>query len=531
MTYFSTSIRRFLLAAPLLAASVFTLPAVAQDATPVSGGTLNIVATGAPATLVNLLDSNRQTANIAGKVVEGLLRYDADFNPQPLLATSWEISPDGLTYTFALRQGVKWHDGTDFTAADVKFSLEALKANGPRARITFAAIDSVDTPDDHTVVLHLSRPAPYLLKSLTSTESPIVPAHAYPDADLRSSPNNNAPIGTGPFELVEWVQGSHVTLKKNPNYWREGHPYLDQIVIRFVGDASATSNALETGEADVSFNVSLPDVERLGANQALSVLSQRDTYLNNTSVLEFNLENPNLAKPEVRHAIAQAIDRDFIRKWVYYGFSEPVNSTIPAALSAYYDDSAFNYPFDVDKANALLDAAGVPRGADGSRFKVKLSFIPGAAFKQTADYLRSALAKVGIDVEVVEGDLAAFMKRVYTDREFDLNLNGLSLLFDPTAGVQRIYWSDGIANPLPYVNAAHYNNPAVDDLFRAAAVETDEGKRAEQFKQIQAIVGVDLPAFPIAGLTTVTVFNKRVQGLYNSIELQAGDFSDTWFKP
>jgi peptide/nickel transport system substrate-binding protein len=516
----------------MVVATALLLQGTAYAEEPVAGGTLNVVVTGAPATLVNLLDSNRQTANIAGKVVEGLLRYDSNFEPQPLLATAWTVSDDGLTYTFKLREGVKWHDGEDFSSEDVKFSLETLKKFGPRARITFAAIKTVEAPDAHTVVVKLDRPAPYLLKSLTSTESPIVPRHAYPNPDdPRSSKNNNAPIGTGPFVLVEWVQGSHVTLRKNDHYWRKGHPLLDQIIVRFVGDAAATSAALETGEAQVSFNVSLPDVKRLAENPKLEVLAQRDVYLNNTSVLEFNLNNPNLAKIEVRHAIAHAIDKTFVREWVYYGYSEPVTSIIPAALKSYSDDSAFLYDFDIEKANKLLDQAGLPLGADGTRFALRLSFIPGAAFKQSSEYIRSALSKVGIKVEIVEGDLASFMKRVYTERQFDLNLNGLSLLFDPTAGVQRIYWSDGIANPLPYVNAAHYNNPEVDTLFRAAAVEQDEAKRAGQFKQIQSIVGKDLPAYPIAGLTTVTVLNASLKDIFNSVDLQAGDFSDAWLKP
>jgi peptide/nickel transport system substrate-binding protein len=302
-------------------------------------------------------------------------------------------------------------------------------------------------------------------------------------------------------------------------------------VIRFLGDSAATSAALETGEADVNIAVSLPDAPRLSKVEGIKILAQRDVYLNNTSVLEFSLTNPNLNKIEVRHAIAHALDKAFIREWVYYNYSEPVDSIIPAALKDYYQSGDFDYPFDIAKANELLDQAGLPVGADGTRFSLRLTFIPGAAFKQTAEYIRSALGKVGIKVEIIEGDLAAFMKRVYTDREFDINLNGLSLLFDPTAGVQRIYWSDGIANPLPYVNASHYNNPKVDDLFRAAAVATEETKRGELFHEIQAIVGADLPAYPIAGLTTVVAQSDRVHNLYNSVELQAGDFSDTWLDP
>ena len=125
---------------------------------------------------------------------------------------------------------MKWHDGRDFTADDVKFSLLALQKHGPRGRISFANIDRVETPDPYTAIVKLSKPTPYFLKALSAAESPIIPKHAYPSDDLGSSPNNNAPIGTGPFVFEEWKRGSHVRLRRNPNYWRPDRPYLDGVV-------------------------------------------------------------------------------------------------------------------------------------------------------------------------------------------------------------------------------------------------------------------------------------------------------------
>lgn len=495
------------------------------------GGTLTVVTQGEPRTLVPLLDTNTQTRNISTKIVEGLLTYDPQFTPKPLLATAWTSSADGLEYQFTLRRGVKWHDGRDFTSDDVQFSLLALKTHGPRGRISFANIDRIETPGPYTAIVKLSKPTPYFLKALSAAETPIIPRHAYPSDDLGSSRNNDAPIGTGPFIFEEWKRGSYISLRRNPEYWRSEHPYLDRVVVKFVADPAAASIALETGEADVSGSVSLPDLERLERNNQLSVSSQRDAYLNNAQVLEFNLDNPNLARREVRYAIAHAIDRDFIRQWIYYGHAEAISSPIPAVLANYYDPANFNFPFDVNEANRLLDSIGLKRGSNGNRFAVRLTFIPGATFRNTADYLRSALGRVGIKVDVVDGDLGAFIKGVYYDRNFDLNINGLGLLFDPTVGVQRIYWSDGIKHPLPYVNAAHYDNPEVDELFRLASVEIDETRRAGQFKQIQKIVSDDLPALPLVALQTITVRNIRVHDLYNSVDLTAGDFSDTWLGP
>jgi len=501
-------------------------------ATPAQGGTVTSVVAQEPTSLVSFLDTKTDNRDVSAKITEGLLRYDAQFTPQPLLATSWSVSPDGLKYTFKLRQGVKFHDGHDFSAADVRYSLLTQKKLGPRGRITLQSLERVDTPDAHTAVLVLSKPAPFLLKSLSSAEMPIVPAHRYGDGDPLGNPNINAPVGTGPFIFEQWVRGSHVILKRNPNYWRQGVPHVDRVIFRFVRDPSAISAAIETGEADVAQNLGLADLGRLLQKPTLKLDASYDAFLNNASFLEFNVEHPVLAQPQVRHAIAHAVDRQFIVKNIYYKQADVVNSPVPKVLASYYDESTFAYGFDVARANQLLDAAGYPRQANGQRFSLKLTYIPASFFKQTAEYLRAALSRVGIKVEILDGDLPTFLKRAYTAREFDLNLNGLGRLFDPSVGVQRIYWSDGIKNPLVWVNASHYHNPQVDDLFRQAAVEVDDAKRAAQFRQIQQIVGRELPVYPLATVpSALRVHSSRVHGLNNSIDLTSGDFSDLWLEP
>ncbi|MBV5294599.1 MAG: ABC transporter substrate-binding protein [Curvibacter lanceolatus] len=517
-----------LLAALPLAGASLSASAQGSTAKPQSGGTLTLATDLEPPSLVSFLDTNTRIRNISAKIVEGLLRYDSQFKPQPLLATSWSVSPDGLRYTFKLRPGVKWHDGKDFTAADVRFSLLAQKKQGPRGRITLANLERVDTPDPLTAVLVLSKPTPFLLKSLSSAELPIVPAHRYTEADPLTSPNQSAPIGTGPFVFAEWVRGSHLLLKKNPHYWQAGKPHLDRAVIKFIGDRAGIVAALEAGEIDVATNINLADLDRLAQNPKVQVDDSYDGFLNNAAFLEFNVEHPILAKPEVRQAIAHAIDRNALRTTVYYKRAEVVNSPVPSVLSSYYDDSTFQYGYDVARANQLLDQAGYPRQANGQRFALRITNIPGADFKRSSEFLRNALGRVGIKAELQDGDMASFFKRVYTARDFDLNINGLGRLFDPIVGVQRIYWSDGIKNPLIWINAAHYNNPQVDELFRQAAVEVDEGKRAGQFKQIQQIVGRELPVYPLVTVPGPSALNKRVHNFFNSIDLHAGDWSDAW---
>lgn len=517
--------------APMAGASAATGATGATESTPRAGGTLTYLIAVEPTALVSLFNPKVENRNISAKVTEGLLRYDLSFKPQPLLATEWKLSDDGLRYTFKLRRGVKFHDGSEFTSADVKYSIQTQRETGARGRITFANVKEIQTPDAHTVVIVLAKPAPYLLRALSSAETPIVPHQRYAQGDPLANDNNSNPVGTGPFRFKEWVKGSHVVLEKNPNYWRAGHPYLDRVIYRFIKNPASISAALEAGEANVAQNVAISDLDRLAKNPSLAINDSYDEFLSNVLFLEFNLDNPILSNVKVRQALALAIDRNFIANTVYYKRAQVVNSSIPSVLSNYYDDRTFNVPFDVARANALLDEAGYPRKGNEGRFPLplRLVFMPSADFKRTAEYVRAALNRVGVKVEIIDGDLPTFITRVYKERGFDLTVNGLGRLFDPTVGVQRLYWSDGIKNPLPFVNAPHYNNPQVDELFRAAAVETDDAKRAKLFKDIQVIVGRDLPSLPLVTVpSALQIYQKRVHALNNSIDLTAGDFSDTW---
>nr|WP_246165234.1 ABC transporter substrate-binding protein [Pigmentiphaga aceris] len=506
--------------------------AQASPQAPVRGGTFTYAMAQEPTTLVSFLDTKTDNRNVSAKVTEGLLRYDLKFKPQPLLATAWEVSADGLRYTFTLRKGVKFHDGSDFTSADVRYSILKQKELGPRGRITFANVQAVETPDAHTAVISLAKPAPYLINALSSAETPIVPHQRYGDASPLAHANTNQPIGTGPFVFKEWVKGSHVVLEKNPSYWREGYPYVDRVIFRFIKNAASISAAIEAGEVNAALNVAIADIDRLAKDPKLAVDDTYDAFLNNALFLEFNHNNPILANQKVRYAIAHAIDRNFIANTVYYRRAQVVNSPIPAILTDYYDDSTFNYTVDAAKANALLDEAGYPRKDGQTRFELRLSFLPSADFKRASEYIRASLNRLGIKVEIVDGDLPTFLNRVYKERGFDLNVNGLGRLFDPTVGVQRIYWSDAIKNPIPWVNASHYNNARVDELFRAAAVETDATKRAAQFKEIQQTVGRELPVLPLVTVpSALQVYQKRVHQLNNNVELTAGDWSDLWIAP
>ena len=182
----------------LIGAATLASPAWSQ-ATPPRGGTLTWIIPQEPAAFVPLTTSAGGSAELGPKVIEGLLAYDRELKPIAQLATGWQVSADGLRYEFTLRQGVKWHDGQPFTAADAAYSIATIKAVHPRGRVTFANVGAIETPDDHTLVLKLEKPAPYLLTALSASESPIVPKHLYEGKDVATNPRNNSPVGTGPF--------------------------------------------------------------------------------------------------------------------------------------------------------------------------------------------------------------------------------------------------------------------------------------------------------------------------------------------
>lgn len=507
--------RSFLLStAALAAASAFPGFSFAQDA-PVDGGSVSLNIGTEPPVLVLIAHTAGAAYYVSGKTNEGLLTYDENFEPQPLLATEWYVAEDGLRYAFKLREGVKWHDGADFTAEDVAFSILALKEHHPRGRATFASVEQVNVLGPHEVELILNEPAPFLLTAFASFEAPIVPKHLYEGTNIPENPYNYAPVGTGPFTFVEWVRGSHVILRKNENYWGEGKPHLDQLIIRFIVDPAAAVAAIESGEVQVSVtNIPLTDIERLKANPNLVVDTRPAPYSPSIARAEFNLENPYLADIRVRHAIAHAIDKDFIVNTIYLGYATRLDGPVSPELSKFYFPDVPKYDFDPAKAEALLDEAGYPRGADGWRFKLFVDPTqPSGPPKQTGEYFVQALAKVGIQVELRTQDFATFVKRIFTDRDFDIAIEGMSNLYDPTVGIQRLYWSKNFKVGLPFSNGSKYVNPEVDRLLEAAAVENDPATRLELFNNFQRLVVEDLPTLDIVTPASITVSDKRVHNL------------------
>jgi peptide/nickel transport system substrate-binding protein len=504
----------------------------ASAQTPVRGGTLNFVVTPEPTALVDLATTATNVLKVSAKVVEGLLEYDFSLQPKPSLATSWDISDDSRKYVFHLRHGVKWHDGQPFTSADVAYSLQTLRQVHPRAKTTFANVTAITTPDPYTVVITLSKPAPYLIKAFSSSETPIVPRHLYEGSDPLTNPANNAPIGTGPFRFVKWVRGSYIEYARNDDYWDKGKPFLDKIVVKIITDPAARTVAFEDGSIDLSGDTPVPlsDLARLKNSPKLALDSRGYEFQAGVTRIEFNLDNPVLKNLQVRQAIASAIDREVIRKVIFYGYATPLASPIIPS-NPYYDPAPAPYPYDVERANALLDAAGFPRKADGTRFALTVDPLPiGELPARTAAYVKSALARVGIAVTERSQDLPAYLKRIYTDRDFDFSINGMSNLFDPVVGVARLYTTGNFRRGVPFTNGSHYSNPQIDRLFAQAAEETDEAKRKQLFSQIQQILERDLPDLNLVAPRYLTVYSRAVHNHTTGPDGVSASFADVWLQ-
>jgi peptide/nickel transport system substrate-binding protein len=467
------------------------------------------------------------TLNVSVKVFDGLLSYDLNSAPQPQLATAWRVSEDGLRITLNLRSGVRWHDGQPFSSEDVAFSiLEVWKKYHSRGRSTYANVVAVETPDPLTAVLVLTKPAPYILSALASTESQPVPKHLYQGADPLSNPRNVTPIGTGPFRFASWQRGSHIVLERNPDYWDQPRPYLDRLIIRFLSDSSTMAAALETQAIQIGAQLAYTDIVRLARVPHLSIVSLTTPFTAGISSFEFNLDRPLFRDIRVRQAFAHSIDREFLVKNILLGFGAVADSPIPTTMGAFHAAGLPVYEFDLKKAEALLEQAGFKRGADGDRLKLYLDPYPSAFAQGAAQLIRSNLAQIGVRLNMRNADAGEFVNRVYTRRDFDTIVYGATAGPDPAIGVQRIYWSQDFAPGVAFSNGAHYANPEVDRLLEAAQTELDPSRRRAFYARFQEIVQADAVTLPLVSTGLPWVVNRKLHDAL--VTADTSNFSRAW---
>jgi peptide/nickel transport system substrate-binding protein len=478
--------------------------AVAQGAR--YGGTIVHVLPNEPHHLIPPLTSSSITAAPASAVIEGLvsLRYQ---NNQvvvvPELAKSWTLSPDGLTYTVQLREA-KWHDGKPFTSQDVKFTLEEVtKEFHPLGRIAFQNLDRVDAVSSDTVRIRLKKPfAPFIqMMSVGYGFGGIVPKHIYAGTDILKNPANRQPVGTGPFKFQEWVRGNQIAFVRNPDYWKPERPYLDRVVVKIVPDTTTLTNGLIAGEIDQAEWVGIPYSQIPRLRRASLTFSEVPQVAAGLYFMEFNLRHPILKNKQVRKAMALAIDLDQLQRLAFYGLSRKATAHLSSTLGDAYWNPAKpleQYRFDIAKANGLLDQAGHPRQADGTRFTLNLDYSSLLEFEKTStDVLVKQLAQVGIRIVPRRLEYAAWLETVYNKWEFDLCTHTLNSGPFPELYASRLYLSSNIKKGVAFSNAMGYENPEIDTLFAEGTYASDEKRRRDIFYKIQTILADDLPVLPL----------------------------------
>lgn len=493
----------------------YAAPAQAAPGAPVKGGHLISVVVPEPQN-VGLAISNPSIV-IVSNVFDGLVAYDENFKLVPRLAESWQSSSDGKTITFKLRRGVKWHDGKPFTSADVQYSLmEFCKKVLPRGAGTYGRLQRVETPDAHTAVLHLDAPSPVIWAALSVNETQILPRHIYEGSNPLTNPANNRPVGTGPFVFKEWVRGSHVTLERNPDYWEADRPHLDRLTFRVINDAAARAASLENGEVQYIplSPVPLADVARLASSRKVKVERRGWEAVAPMYFFEFNLRRKPFEDIRVRQAIAHAIDRNALAKSVFYGFAEPATGPVPSSQKRFRNPGLAQYAFDPDRAEKLLDQAGLRRQADGVRLRLNHLTLPyGDDYKRAGEVFRQQLKRIGVEVTLLNYDLPTYLRKVYTDFDFDTQSLFLAAYADPQIGVQRRYWTQSIKPGTPWGNASSYSNLELDAILEQAQIEPDEEKRRVLLYRFQDIVQRDVPSVSLLELQQFRVWSSRLQGV------------------
>ena len=514
--------RRALIA---LVALLACATAQAQE-TPVRGGTLVVAISADPGHLNPAITTSGATHTAAELIYNGLLGRDERGDAVPDLAESFTVEQSGAVYRFRLRDGVTWHDGTRFTAGDVKFTFdEVLLKYHARTKASMGGVlASIEAPDDRTVVFRFKQPYAPLLQQLDATEAPIVARHVYQNGDPQANPANASPIGTGPFKFVAYRKGAEIRLARNPSYFKRGVPYLDEIVMRVIPDAGTQILALENREVDFLWGVPGPQQSRLQADNRfkLAQTSYHPGGSNCIMTMSFNLDRPVLKDVRVRRAIAHALDRDAFLRQILFGEGKVAAAPISSEIAWAHARGLAMPAFDRAEAERLLDAAGwkkereavrVARGvagvADGTRLAIDFLHFP--TFAKYGELMRQHLGAVGIEVTQRPLEPAVFAPTVFKDRAFDTNVISYCNGPDPEIGVRRMYHSSQIG-PAPFTNAAGYRNDRVDALFDQGARTVEREKRTPIYRQMQEIVVQELPYVWLVETPTTRAWSARCGG-------------------
>jgi peptide/nickel transport system substrate-binding protein len=454
-----------------------------------------------PANLDPRVGTDAQSQRIHSLLFSGLLQRDANMNLLPDLAERWD-SPDPLTFVFHLRRDARFHDGRPVTSVDVKFTFDSILAGSlitPK-RGAFRMVAGIEAPDPYTVVFRLKEPFASFLWNLTRPSVGIVPAGA--GADLARHP-----VGCGPFRFVRAQQDQEVFLERNPDYFGE-KPKIQYVRFRIVPDAIVRALELRKGAADIALNSLAPDmIPVLSGADRLEVTQAPGTTI---VYLAFNFDDPLLARREVRQALAYATDRKQIIQHLLRGQARLANSLLPPAHWA-CEPGVRPYDFDLARAEALLDSAGLPRrpgpAGRGIRLKLTLKTSTDELSRLLGEVLQDQWRKIGVDLELRSLEFATLYSDIVRGSFQLFTLRWIGANNDPDI-FEYVFHSRKI--PPDGANRGRYRNPRLDALLDRARVELNPEKRRALFSEVQKIVAEDVPYLNLWYLDNVCVHQRRI---------------------
>ncbi|MFT3937656.1 ABC transporter substrate-binding protein [Rhodopseudomonas sp. BR0G17] len=525
--------RTALLTSAAIAANVINpMRAFAQE-TPRKGGVFNVHYGAEQRQLNPSLQASTGVYIIGGKIQEPLVDLDAAGNPVGVLAESWESTPDGKTITFKLRKGVTWHDGKPFTSEDVAFTAmnmwKKILNYGSTLQLFLTA---VDTPDPQTAIFRYERPMPLNLLLRALPDLGYVSAkHIYETGDIRQNPANLAPVGTGPFKFNKYERGQYIIADRNDNYWRPNAPYLDRIVWKVITDRAAAAAQLEAGGLQLSpfSGLTISDMARLGKDKRFVVSTKGNEGNARTNTIEFNFRRKELSDIRVRRAIAHAINVPFFIENFLGDFAKLGTGPIPSTSTDFYPGpNTPQYPYDKQKAIALLDEAGLKPGAGGNRLSLRLLPAPwGEDISLWATFIQQSLGEVGIQVEVVRNDGGGFLKQVYDEHAFDLATGWHQYRNDPAVST-TVWYRSGQPKGAPWTNQWGWEDPTIDKIIDDAATEVDPAKRKALYADFVTRANTELPIWMPIEQLFVTVITAKARNHSNTPRWASSTWHDLW---
>jgi len=436
---------------------------------------------------------------VYANVFEGLTRFDESGAVQPALAESWDISEDGLTYTFALHEGVTFHDGTEMDSADVKFSLErAMAEDSTNAQPQlFEDIASVEAPEPQTVVITLSEPNGRFTFNLAWGDAVIV-------GEESAGSNATNPVGTGPFSFEEWVQGDRVELAAYADYWGEAVA-LESATFKFISDPNAAFAAMMAGDVDAFPN--FPATETLPQFEADPRFKVIVGSTEGETIMAMNNARPPLDNVQVREAIAHAIDRQEIIDGAMFGYGTPIG-TFFAPHNPAYVDLTDRSDYDPERARELLAEAGYSEG-----FEATLKLPPPTYARRGGEIIAAQLREVGVDVAIENVEWAQWLEGPFGQGDYDFTIVSHTEPMD----------FGQYANPDYYFN---YQNEAFNEVIAELSTTTDEARRTELMQEAQTILAEDYASVFLFQLAKTGVANADIEGLWANSPTQANDLTN-----